>query len=86
MLLFRNLANEMVAEVTPNPVAVTLGLSAQTTAFIESSLADKHANAAHYYELLLESCERLFDNELEQSAFEDQMRHMFGVKVCGLSF
>ena len=38
--------------------------------------------AEHYYELMLESCERLFDNELEQHAFEDQMRGMFGTKVC----
>ncbi|KAJ6494619.1 histone deacetylase complex, SIN3 component [Mycena vitilis] len=38
------------------------------------------AHAEHYYDLLLESCERLFDNELEQSVFEDQMRFMFGIK------
>ncbi len=80
--LFRDLVIEQPAS---NPTAVSLGLSAETTAFIESNLTDAHAN--HYYELMLDSCERLFDNELEQSAFEDQMRHMFGVKVrvflCG---
>ncbi|KAF8893642.1 hypothetical protein CPB85DRAFT_1230305 [Mucidula mucida] len=73
--LFRDLVIEQPAS---NPTAVSLGLSAETTAFIESNLTDAHAN--HYYELMLDSCERLFDNELEQSAFEDQMRHMFGVK------
>jgi paired amphipathic helix protein Sin3a len=41
----------------------------------------ERANAEHYYELTLETCERLFDNELEQGAFENQMRQMFGVKV-----
>lgn len=41
---------------------------------------DKSANANHLYDWMLESCERLFDNEIEQSAFEDQMRLMFGIK------
>ncbi|KIK69789.1 hypothetical protein GYMLUDRAFT_34188 [Collybiopsis luxurians FD-317 M1] len=35
---------------------------------------------AHYYDVLLQNCERLFDNEIEQGAFEDQMRLMFGIK------
>ena len=35
--------------------------------------------ASQYYELMLESCERLFDNQVEQLAFEDQMREMFGL-------
>ncbi|KAF8880058.1 histone deacetylase complex, SIN3 component [Infundibulicybe gibba] len=61
----------------PNSVAVGLGLpllgDGATTSRANGSLA-------HYYDLLLESCERLFDNELEQPAFEDQMRLMFGTK------
>ncbi|KAJ6513448.1 hypothetical protein C8R45DRAFT_963699, partial [Mycena sanguinolenta] len=44
------------------------------------NLGDRGANAEHFYDLLLESCERLFDNELEQNLFEDQMRFMFGIK------
>ena len=32
--------------------------------------------------MLLGLCERLFENEIEQNAFEDQMRSIFGVKVC----
>jgi paired amphipathic helix protein Sin3a len=39
-------------------------------------------NAAHFYELFLESCERLFDNDVEPLVFEDQMRYMFGSQVC----
>ncbi|KAH6900820.1 hypothetical protein BKA70DRAFT_1388716 [Coprinopsis sp. MPI-PUGE-AT-0042] len=34
----------------------------------------------YYYEVLLDSCERLFDNELETPAFEEQMRAAFGIK------
>jgi paired amphipathic helix protein Sin3a len=45
------------------------------------AFGDRNTNVEHYYELLLESCERLFDNEIEPHAFEDQMRFMFGTKV-----
>ncbi|KAG1731662.1 uncharacterized protein EDB91DRAFT_1238915 [Suillus paluster] len=41
---------------------------------------DRAAHADHFYELMLESCERLFDNEIEAHVFEEQMRNMFGVK------
>ncbi|KAG2133334.1 hypothetical protein DEU56DRAFT_739119 [Suillus clintonianus] len=44
------------------------------------SLDDRAAHADHFYDLMLESCERLFDNEIEQHVFEEQMRYMFGVK------
>nr|GAT60896.1 predicted protein [Mycena chlorophos] len=33
-----------------------------------------------FYDILLQSCEQLFDNKVEQHVFEDQMRYMFGVK------
>jgi paired amphipathic helix protein Sin3a len=46
-----------------------------------AQFSDREPTAEHYYELFLESCERLFDNEIEQHAFEDQMRLMFGTKV-----
>lgn len=42
--------------------------------------------ASQYYELMLETCERLFDNQVEQLAFEDQMREMFGLHARFLSF
>jgi len=44
------------------------------------NLGERASHAEHFYDLLLESCERLFDNELEQNVFEDQMRFMFGIK------
>lgn len=57
----------------PNPAAATgIGLSADDERF---------ADAAHFYEFLLESCEKLFDNEIEVPLFEDQMRFMFGPRV-----
>lgn len=42
--------------------------------------------AAHFYPYLLESCERLFDNVIDQQAFEDITRHMFGTKVRHLYY
>ncbi len=42
--------------------------------------------ASQYYELMLETCERLFDNQVEQLAFEDQMREMFGLHARFPSF
>ncbi|KAJ7219971.1 histone deacetylase complex, SIN3 component [Mycena pura] len=44
------------------------------------NLGERGSHTEHFYDLLLESCERLFDNELEQNVFEDQMRFMFGIK------
>jgi paired amphipathic helix protein Sin3a len=58
-------------------VATTLGMPS----LIElAQLDDRAAHADHFYDLMLESCERLFDNEIEQYVFEEQMRYMFGVK------
>ncbi|KAL4073700.1 hypothetical protein J3A83DRAFT_4090896 [Scleroderma citrinum] len=45
-----------------------------------TNLDERAAHAEHFYDLMLESCERLFDNEIEQHIFEEQMRYMFGVK------
>ena len=41
----------------------------------------KSRNLDHYYEMLLGLCERLFENEVEQHSFEDQIRGVFGLKV-----
>ena len=60
------------------PPPHTFGYSSETMSITERTTVD------HYYDLLLDSCERLFDNEIEQPAFEEQMRFMFGVKVCRL--
>ena len=59
-----------------NPIAKRLGILTDIT-----KLGDRVTDAVHFYELMLESCEKLFDNELEQHVFEDQMRYMFGIQV-----
>jgi paired amphipathic helix protein Sin3a len=77
LALFKGLAAEL-ASAPPN-----LTKSNATTAEPGPSLSDQAGSVAHteYYELLLDSCERLFDNDLEQHAFEDQIRSIFGIKV-----
>lgn len=46
-----------------------------------AKMGDRINHATHYYDLMLESCEKLFDNELEQHAFEEITRYLFGLKV-----
>ncbi|KAJ3857747.1 histone deacetylase complex, SIN3 component [Lentinula lateritia] len=58
-------------------------ISAQSHEEVRQSTSERERldpTAAQSYDILLQNCERLFDNEIEQSAFEDQMRSMFGVK------
>lgn len=59
-----------------NPLAERLGLLADV-----AKLGDRMHDASFFYELTLESCEKLFDNELDQNAFEEQLRYMFGIHV-----
>ena len=75
MVLFKAIAAKAAADGSrrPNPAAYNLGLDSQVN--------ERSGSEEHYYELLLESLERLFDNEIEQHVFEDQMRYMFGTKV-----
>ncbi|KAF9003386.1 hypothetical protein BDQ17DRAFT_1409203 [Cyathus striatus] len=75
--LFKTLAQSYGNNGTWKPSrGILAGLSAQAKA----TLSTLGSHAEHYYSLMLESIERLFDSELETSAFEDQMRYMFGVK------
>lgn len=48
-----------------------------------AKLSEKAGSATHFYDVMLESCEKLFDNEIEQHTFEDQLRSMFGTKASG---
>lgn len=70
------MANDPSEPFKSNSLAAQLGLLADLT-----KLGDRANSATHFYDLLLESCERLFDNELEQHVFEDQLRYMFGIQV-----
>ncbi|KII91290.1 hypothetical protein PLICRDRAFT_105502 [Plicaturopsis crispa FD-325 SS-3] len=77
--LFKSIAHKIASKPIshrPNPLAEELGLSLQS----QRALMDSTAKPEHFYDLMLESCERLFDNEIEPAAFEDQMRFMFGSK------
>lgn len=77
LYLFKDLAAEIAAQDPRTRRLNHVGI----TNYLQNGETPR---AEHYYELMLESCERLFDNELEQHAFEDQMRGMFGTKVCYL--
>lgn len=85
MHLFKTLAAQLLNEPTPIPKLNSLSQSLGILADV-SKLGDRYADAVHFYDLLLSSCEKLFDNELEQHAFEDQMRYMFGIEVKFISY
>ncbi|THV08566.1 hypothetical protein K435DRAFT_708465 [Dendrothele bispora CBS 962.96] len=81
LALFKKSAQTLSSEPesrSENPVVSSLGANGHPPGL--ANVDERRLTAAHYYELMLESCERLFDNELEQSVFEDQMRYMFGIK------
>ncbi|KAI0062716.1 hypothetical protein BV25DRAFT_1803353 [Artomyces pyxidatus] len=77
--LFKKIAAERMNDpplsTNANPVAKHLNLALSSDGLEEVTIT-----AAQYYEFMLESCEKLFDNQIEQGTFEDQMRHMFGLK------
>jgi len=71
-----------------NPIALELGLddpngpSAVLAQAVEA-LGDHHASEGSnvVYMYLLDACEKVFDNELDQATFEEHMRWFFGNKV-----
>ncbi|KAH8992694.1 hypothetical protein EDB92DRAFT_541726 [Lactarius akahatsu] len=84
--LFKNIAVERVNDPSfntrPSVTAMDLELlEAGGSAGVHEGQGQTHVRitALQYYELMLETCERLFDNQIEQLAFEDQMREMFGL-------
>ena len=46
-----------------------------------AELRKSQSPASEFYPHLLEACERLFDNEIDQQTFEEIVRYMFGIKV-----
>jgi paired amphipathic helix protein Sin3a len=85
--LFKNIAVERVNDPSfntrPNTTAMDLELLEAGGSSTGEGQGQTHVRvtASQYYELMLETCERLFDNQIEQLAFEDQMREMFGLHV-----
>jgi paired amphipathic helix protein Sin3a len=80
--LFKNIAMERVNDPTfdRNSTTSTMDLELmQASSGPQEGQGRGQFTASQYYELMLETCERLFDNQVEQLAFEDQMREMFGL-------
>lgn len=62
-----------------NPLVEVLGLNDVGG---PSPLLVSGANpASHFYEHTMHLCESLFDNEIDQYNFEENMRHMYGTKA-----
>ncbi|KAI0931347.1 hypothetical protein AcW2_000258 [Taiwanofungus camphoratus] len=82
------LAAQRHAPLLANPVAVQLGLDepngpsvilAQAVEAVGESRTGETPNVLYMY--LLDACEKVFDNELDQATFEEQMRWFFGTKA-----
>ena len=85
------LAKENHASLLANPVAVQLGLDdpngpsvvlAQAIEAVGNGRAEENPNVLYMY--LLDACEKVFENELDQATFEEHMRWFFGTKVGSL--
>ncbi|KAI9451486.1 hypothetical protein F5148DRAFT_1378838 [Russula earlei] len=78
--LFKNIATERVNDSVFDTDAKIMAMDLELMqASSGSQEGQGPITAFQYYELMLETCERLFDNQVEQLAFEDQMREMFGL-------
>ncbi|EEB99672.1 hypothetical protein MPER_00605, partial [Moniliophthora perniciosa FA553] len=77
--LFKGIAKKSAESPDPNVISPAADSIHLPPPLGSANSGDSRTNAGHFYALMLESCERLFDI-VEQNAFEDQMRHMFGVK------
>ncbi|GJJ10538.1 hypothetical protein Clacol_004765 [Clathrus columnatus] len=96
LLLCKRLGAEL-AEAEKATIAVDQQRNPNDTAFVPGTLPGSptvFANvsttgldttltfgAEHFYGHLLECCERLFDNQIDQATFEDTARYMFGMKA-----
>ncbi|KAJ7146324.1 hypothetical protein C8R44DRAFT_973143 [Mycena epipterygia] len=87
------LAEEKHASLLVNPVASALGLDdpagppvvlAQTVQPLGAKDAARGTPPNVVYMYLLDACEKVFDNELDQTTFEEHMRWFFGEKAYHL--
>jgi paired amphipathic helix protein Sin3a len=78
--LFKNIAmeraNDLAFNTTSNTTTADLKLM---QALSDPQEGQTQITAFQYYELMLETCEWLFNNQMEQLIFKDQMREMFGL-------
>ena len=71
----------------PNPIAVELGMndvSWGSTTAVPVNAINEEIDTDHFYRLLLNCIEKLFDGELEQTTFEDFARITFGTEAYQL--
>ena len=60
-----------------NPFAVDLGLAVPIP-----SVDDPHVpRGKHYYDYMLELCEKYFELEIDSQTFEENLRYMWGIKA-----
>lgn len=85
------LAVQKHSSLLANPVAVELGLDepngpsailSQAVEAVGEVTMGEAPNVLYLY--LLDECEKLFDNELDQATFEEHMRWFFGTKVIAV--
>ena len=83
----RKYARQKFQHLVANPIAVELGMddSQGPSNVQEQILRDRGAEDGEeaLYQYMLEACEKLFMNELDQATFEEHMRWFFGTKVSG---
>jgi paired amphipathic helix protein Sin3a len=81
----RKHARQKFRHLVANPIAVELGMDDPQgpSSVQEQILRDRGAeeNEESLYQYMLEACEKLFMNELDQATFEEHMRWFFGTKV-----
>jgi paired amphipathic helix protein Sin3a len=86
LLTLKTLAKEYVStNAIPrlSPLAVELGM-ATPLQIIDIPVKEGNHPAAHYYDHMLELCEKMFDNELDPAQFEEYLRYMWGTKAFPL--
>lgn len=66
-----------------SPLAVKMGLATPLPLIDTPALEGRPPEEAYYLHLL-EQCERLFDNEIDSSTFEESLRLMWGIKAFPL--
>ena len=81
----KTIANELAADNSgwhlANPVAVQLGFHDTLGPGNTRVLTSGPNPAKNFYSFTLACCEQLFDNQIEPSVFEDNLRFMYDIKA-----
>lgn len=78
-----SLAKSHYDHLLANPIAVDLGLEDPQgpSVVLRQMMEGGEGGDNLVYLYLMEACEKLFENEMDQATFEEQMRWFFGTKV-----